>query len=117
SHCRFATTTERKAIDGCYHRLAEILDEIEDLLSVRAGLFRFYCRDMRELADVGSRDERFIPSSRQDDAAHLRIIPCVLKGCSKVFPGSLIESVEHLRTIQRHVGNGALFLVQKILQH
>ena len=39
-HRRLATAAERKAVDRRDHRLAEILDEIEDLLSETAGLFR-----------------------------------------------------------------------------
>ena len=113
SHRRFAAAAERKAIDCCYHRLAEILDKVEDRLSVTAGLFCFDCRDMSEFADVRSRDERFVSRSCQDNAAHRSIIPRVLESRSQVLPGSLIESVEHFGAIESHIGDGVLFLVQK----
>ena len=54
-HRRLAAAAERKAIDGRDHRLAEIFDEVEDLLSETAGLLRLDRRGMRELADVGAR--------------------------------------------------------------
>src|SRR5262249_61276326 len=69
-HGRFATTAERKTIDGCNHRFAEVLDEIEDSLPEAARPFRFERPDMRELADVCSGDERLVPSPREDDTAH-----------------------------------------------
>jgi hypothetical protein len=40
SHCGFAAAAERKAVDRRNDRFAEILDEIKDLLSKTAGLFR-----------------------------------------------------------------------------
>ena len=86
-HRRLAAAAERKAIDGCDHRLAEILDEIEHLLSETAGLFGFDRRDMRELADVGAGDEGFVAGSGQDDAAHRGVVPRILEGRAQVLPG------------------------------
>jgi hypothetical protein len=69
-HRRLTAAAKRETIDRRDHRLAEVLDEIEDLLSETAGFFRLERRGMRELADVGARDERFFAGARQDDAAH-----------------------------------------------
>ena len=96
-HRRLAAAAERKAVDRRDHRLAEILDEIEDLLSETAGLFGFDRRDMSEFADVRAGDERFVAGSGQDDAAHCGVIPRVLEGGSQILPCRRIQSVEHLR--------------------
>ena len=85
-------------------------------MSVTAGLFRFDCRDLREFADVRSRDERFIARSCQDNAAHRSIIPRVLESRLQVLPGCLIQRVEHPGTIKSHIGDGAFLLIQNILK-
>src|SRR2546430_2639283 len=74
-HRSLAAAPEREPIDGRDHRLAQVLDEIEDLLSVRAGLFRLDGGDPGELADVGSGDERPVASSGPADTAHLSAMP------------------------------------------
>ena len=114
SHRRLAAAAERKAIDRRDHRLAEVLDEIEDLLSETAGLLRLERRGMRELADVGARDECFVAGARQDDAAHCRVISRVLECRSQIRPGRRIQGVEHLGPIDGHIGDGALLLVRDI---
>ena len=113
-HRRLAAAAERKAIDGRDHRLAEILDEIEHLLSEAAGLLGFERRDMRELADVGAGDERLVAGARQDDAAYRGVVPRILEGRSQILPGRRIQRVEHLGAIDGHIGDGALLLVQDI---
>ena len=65
-HRRLAAAAEREAIDRRDHGLAEVLDEIEDLLPETAGPLRIERSGMRELADVGARDERFVAGARQD---------------------------------------------------
>ena len=113
-HRRLAAAAERKAIDGRDHRLAEILDEIEDLLPETAGLLRLERRDMRELADVGAGDERLVAGAGQDDAAHRSVVPRVLERRPQILPRRRIQGVEHLGPIDRHIGDGALLLVQDI---
>ena len=88
-HRRLAAAAERKAVDGRDHRLAEIFDEIEDLLPEAAGLFGLDRGDMRELADVGAGDERLVARAGQDDAAHVGVVARILEGRSQVLPGLL----------------------------
>ncbi len=116
SHRRLAATAERKAIDCGDHRLAEVLDEIEDLLSEAAGLFCVDRRGVRELADVGARDERFVAGSGQDDAAHRGVVPRIFESCSQVRPCWSIQGVEHLWAIDCHIGDVPALLVQDILK-
>ena len=63
-HRRLAAATERKAVDGRDHRLAEILDEIEHALAEAARPFGVDRGGLRELADVGAGDERLVASAR-----------------------------------------------------
>ena len=114
SHRRLAAAAERKAIDRRDHRLAEVLDEIEDLLPETAGLLRFERRGMRELADVGARYECLVAGAGQDDAAHCRVISRVLECRSQIRPGRRIQGIEHLGPIDGHIGDGALLLVHDI---
>ena len=114
SHRRLAAAAERKAIDRRDHRLAEVLDEIEDLLPETAGLLRLERRGMRELADVGARDECFVAGARQDDAAHCRVISRVLECGPQICPSRRVQGVEHLGPIDGHIGDGVLLLVQDI---
>src|SRR6266403_1762005 len=113
-HGRLATAAERKAIDRGDHRLAEILDQVENRLAERARLFCFDRRDTGQLVDVGSGDERLVAGPCEDDAAHGGVIPRVLERRSEVLPGPPVQGVEHLRTIQRDVGDGALLLVEHV---
>src|SRR5437870_2420750 len=53
SHRCFAAAAEGEAVNRGDHRLAKILDQIEDILSKRARLLRFDCADLCELADIG----------------------------------------------------------------
>jgi hypothetical protein len=76
---RLAAAAERKTVDGCDHRLTEILDQIEHLLPETTRLFCFERRDLRELADIRTGDEGFVASSREDNTAHFDVVPRVLK--------------------------------------
>ena len=101
---------------GRDHRLAEILDEIENLLPEAAGLLGFERRDMRELADVGAGNERLVAGARQDDAAYCSVVSRILEGRSQILPGWRIQRVEHLGPIDGHIGDGALLLVQDVCE-
>ncbi len=83
SHGGFAATAEREAVDCSDHRLAEILDEIQDALPEAAGPFCFDRSDLGELADVRSRDEGLVAGTCQNGAAHLGVIPRFFKSCPK----------------------------------
>ena len=88
-HRRLAAAAQREAVDGRDHRLAEIFDEIEDLLAEAARPFRLDRGDVRELADVGAGDERFVAGAGQDHAAHCGVVSRVLEGGPQILPGRL----------------------------
>src|SRR5882757_4285551 len=77
-HGGLAAAAERKAIDRRDHRLAEVLDEIEHLLSEAARPFGVDRAGLRQLTDVGTGNERFVAGTRQDDAAHRRVVLRIL---------------------------------------
>src|SRR5580704_13690346 len=115
-HRRLAAAAERKAVDGRDNRLAEILDQIEDVLPETAGLFGLERRDLRELADVRPRNERFVTRSRQDHATYCSVVPGIFECRSQVLPGWRIQGVEHPGPINRHIGDGVPFLVQDVVE-
>ena len=113
-HRRLAAAAEREAIDRRDHRLAEILDQIEDFLAEAARLLCLERRDMRELADVGSCDESLVAGACQDDAAYCSVVSRIFERGPQILPGRRIQRVEHLGPIDGHIGDGAFFLVQDI---
>src|SRR5882724_3823517 len=116
SHSRFTTAAEREPVDGRDHRLAQVLNQVKHGLSIAAGFLALDRRQVSEFADVCSRDECLVASPGQDNAVHLVIIAGCFERCSQVFPRLPIQRVENPRAIERHIRNGALFLVQYILQ-
>src|SRR6266567_7825689 len=114
SHRRLATAAECKAIDGRDHRLAEVLDEIEDFLSETAGLLGFERGDMGELADVGAGDERLVAGSRQNGAAYRSVVARILEGRSQILPGRRIQRVKYVGPIDGDVSNAAFLLVNDV---
>ncbi len=68
---------------------------------------------MRQLADVGSGDEGFVARPGQNHSADCGVLARVLEGLSQVLPRPLTQGVEHLRSIDGHIANGILLLVQK----
>ena len=89
---------------------------VQDRLPEAAGPFCFHRSDMSEFADVRASDEGLIARPCQNDAAHLSVIPRLFESRPQVRPRSVIESVENLGTIHRHIGDGALLFVQNVLE-
>jgi len=114
SHRGLAAAAERKAVDRRDHRLAEILDEIEDLLSEAAGPFSVNGSRLRHGADVGTGDKGFVARSRQNDAADGRVAFRILECGRQVLPGCCVKSVEHLGPVDRYIGDCAPCLVEDI---
>ena len=68
----------------------------------------------RELAYVGAGNERLAAGTRQDYTAHCRVVSRVLECSSQILPCRCIQSIEHLRSIDRCVGYGAFLFVYDI---
>ena len=113
---RLAPAAERKAIDCRDHRLAEIFEQVVGLLDEAARPLRFDRAGMREFADVGAGRERLVAGSGEDDAAHRRVVPGVFQRQPQLGQSGIVERVEDRRTVERDVGDRALFLVQHVLE-
>src|SRR6185369_3969578 len=114
SHRGFAAAAEREAIDSGDDRLAEVFDQVEDLLPEAARLLGLNRADMRELANIGTGDECLVSSSREDDAAHHRVVARVLEGRPEIGPGWGVKGVEDLRAIDGDVGNAAFLFISDV---
>src|SRR5262249_17019073 len=103
-------------VNGRDHRLAEILDEIEHPLSKTTGLLCFERGEMRELADIRAGNEGFAAGTCENGAADRRVVARILERRSQILRRRRVQGVEHLWTIDRHVGDVALLLVQDICE-
>jgi hypothetical protein len=115
-HRGLAPAAESKAVDGRDHRLAQVFDEIEDFLAEAARLLRLKRREMCELAYVCASDKRLVAGSCKDDASHFGVVSRGFERGPQILPGRRIECVEHLRTIERDIGNRALLPIKRILK-
>ena len=113
-HRRLATAAQCKAVDRSYHRLAEVLDEIEHRLTVTAGSFGIDCAGLREVADVSAGDEGFVARTGQDDAAHGRVVLSILEGGPQLLPCRPVQGVQHLGPVDGHISDRATLLVENV---
>ena len=116
-HRGLAAAAKRIAVHGGDHRLAEVFDQIQDRLPVTARLLGLDRGDVRELADVGAGDKGLVACPGQDHAADFGVVARVLEYRAQLLPSLPIEGVEHPGAVQRHIGNGALFVVQQVFQY
>ena len=63
---------------------------------------------------TGAGDKAFIAGARQDDSAYCSVVPRILERGPQVLPRRRIQSVEHLRPIDGHIGDGALLRIEDI---
>src|SRR4029077_14204734 len=115
-HRGLAAAAQGKTIDRRNHRLAEILDEIEDLLPETAGLFGLESREVCELADIGTSDEGLVAGACQDDAADRRILTCIFEGLAQVRPGRRVQRIEAPRGIDGDIGDAALDRIEDVCE-
>ena len=47
-------------------------------------------------------------------AAHASIVPGLVEDLAELGNGGLVEGVEHLRPVERHVGDRSLFFVENV---
>jgi len=85
-HRRLATAAECEAVDGRNHRLAKIFNQVEHVLPETAGLLGLECRELRQLADVGARDECLVAGAGQNGAPHFDIVARSLESGPQVTP-------------------------------
>ena len=68
-HRQLAAAAQREAVDGRDHRLAEVVDGVEDPLPVTRVLLAFRGREHGQLVDVGAGHERLLAGAGEDNRA------------------------------------------------
>ena len=93
---------------------AEVFDDPGEALPVSRFFLGFARCIVGHFADVRAGRERFFAGAGKDNPAHSAIVTGVVKDFIQFRDGVLVEGVEHLRPVDRHVRNCPLFLVQNI---
>src|SRR5579863_10118902 len=112
SHRHLASATQRKSIDAGNHRLAQILDQIQDVLPAMRILLARDRIMLGQLANVSSGDKRLFARAGHNDNANRRIILNVMKRRPQLLHGSHVECVQNLGAVDGYVSN-RVFLFQK----
>ena len=116
-HRQLAPAAQRVAVDRRDHRLAEILDEIEDVLPGERMLAAGRRRLDGELVDVGPGDERLVAGAGQDDDANGFVAASRSRMARpQLVERGRVERVENLRPVDRDDGDGAVALDQKVVK-
>ena len=107
-HGEFAAAAERESVDAGDDRLAQVLDGVDDGLSLmRVGLGRDR-RVLRQLADVGAGDEGLLARAGEDDDANVGIVLGRGEGLLDLLHGGHVQRVEHLGPVDGDVGDVVL---------
>src|SRR6266478_1289860 len=115
-HRQFTATTERKTIHSSDDRLAEVFNEVSKRLAGPRFLFRRERSIVGHFADVRAGRKRFVPRSRENDPTHLGIVAGVFERGSQFENSFCVQSVQYFGSIDGHIGNRALLLIQNVLK-
>jgi hypothetical protein len=113
---RFEAAAEGEAIDRGDHRLTQVFDQVEGRLGGPARRFGLDRRGPGELADVRAGRKGLVAGAGEDDAAYRGIVARILKGGAQVGQSQPVERVEHRRTIEGHISDPLVLLVQHVLE-
>ena len=100
-----ATAAQRESVDAGDHRLAQILDSVDDGLPLMRVFLGRNRRVLRQLADVGARDEGLLARAGEDDDAHLGIVLGSGERLLDLLHGGHIQRIEHLGPVDGDVGD------------
>ncbi len=115
-HRQLAAAAECEAVDAGNHRLAKIFDGIHDGLPAMGVLLGRHRRLLRQLANVGARDECLLARAGQDGNADLGVIFNGREGVFELLHGGHVQRVEHLRPVNGDVGNLVLLFELDVLE-
>src|ERR1700744_30062 len=85
-------------------------------LSEQRKIFAIDRRPLRQLADVRARHKRLLASARQNHNAYSRIVACIRQRVAQLFHSLAIQSIQHLRPVERDERNPIALLEQQILK-
>ena len=95
-HGKLAAAAERESVDGGNDRLAELLDEIEDVLAAERTLPRGIGRVACDLVDIGAGHKGLVAATGHDDAADRFVVLKVENGLPDFVEGRGVERVQAL---------------------
>src|SRR5207244_6811847 len=118
-HRELAAAAEREAVDRRDHRLAEVLDHVEDVLAGERGLAAAGRRLHRELVDVRACDERLFARAGHDDRAHILVTLQIEHRAAQLVNRLRVQRVEHLGPVDRDQADAvsrAVALEKKVVE-
>jgi hypothetical protein len=101
---------DAEALDGGNGRFRKTIDgRIEPLGGGIVDLHRFAGRALvRELGDIGARDERLAAGARQHHDAHILILAASRPGCARRLPHLQRDGVVALGIVEDHGADAAI---------
>ena len=115
-HRQLAAAAERVAVDRGDDRLAQVLDEIEDVLAAHRVLAAAGRRLHRQLVDVRAGDERLLARARHDHDPDAVVVPQREDRAPQLVERLRVERVQDLRPVDREDRDGAVALDQEVLE-
>ncbi len=98
-HRELAPAAERVAVDRGDHRLAEVLDQVEDVLPGQRVFAAGRRGQHGELVDVGAGDERLVAGSGHDDRPHAIVLLEFEHGAAQLVERLGVEGVQNPRPV------------------
>jgi hypothetical protein len=95
---RFAAAAECETVHGRNYRLAQILDQVHEIVTAPSFLLGLDWSIGRNFVDVGAGDESLVARARKYDSLYFGVIPGVFETRSQVGNSSLLSA---LRTFGR----------------
>ena len=96
------------AVDGGDRRHRKALEALQDRLSTARVLAALDGRQLRELADVGARDERLLARARDDETPQVAVIGGVRERAIEGRKDVGVQRVQLLGAVHRHRADAGL---------
>ena len=115
-HRQLAPAAERVAVDRRDDGLAQVLDQIEDMLAAQCMLLALRRGLDGQLVDVGAGHERLVAGAGEDDRAHGSVVLEQQRRAAQIVDGGGIEGVENLGAVDGDDGDRAIALEQEVVK-
>src|SRR5205085_8728022 len=97
--CELASAAECEAVDGGDHGPRKALDEGEDELAALRSLLTAERCLLRELVDVGTRDEGLVAATGDDDRLDVFVFASDREDAIDLFDGFGVQRIQDFRTV------------------